>query len=362
MLFPVMRLIQFSSVVIGFLVSGFIHASQSTYVELESFFYSDPVPIKSLSNGWKSDYKSGDAIFTFDRVETGIAWDNWKMGLFYRYDYVLKFRPDTAEIVYKTKNKLPLQPGEEFAVLLEMNGVRTRGARLAHQIPIRDDLVIQTSFSLMEGIEYLDGRMEGNVTAIAEKDYDFLFDIYYAYSQDVFFDRDTTTPRSKGYSLDLSLSWQPNNDWLLLLEANDFWNQIIWFDSPFTSATGASSNKIFDSDGYVRYNPVISGLEGNSKHKQKLNRKIFVSSDFKLNNEIHMLSEYRDFEVKQFFSIGGAWHLKDSDSIQGLYDVVSDSFRIGFSSQQLSVSLETDSLRLNSARVFSFNAAYQYQF
>lgn len=164
------------------------HANIDTYFEVNTFFYSEPVAINSLKTGWNTPIQNGDIIFTTDRFELGVSWQNWQLGLQYRYDYYFNFTPETANLIHSSKNKIELIPGQQYPINLHVNGVRTRGFKLARSITIKQGLSISSAFTLLEGIEFMSGGLWGEASAVSAKDYNVDFEVDYAYSKDPVFE------------------------------------------------------------------------------------------------------------------------------------------------------------------------------
>lgn len=344
-----------------FCASQTAHAKVGPYVELNTFFYSQPVPVKALSNKWRAPLQSGDRAFTHDRFESGVAWNDWKFGWLYRYDYQFQFTPETAELVHSNKNKHPLTTGRVYPLYLSINGFRARGFRLGKQSVINPQLTIGTSFSLLEGIEFMEGRIWGNATALAEKDYDVMFNLENIYSKDTLFDRRVLTPKGTGYSLDLNAQWQVTKQWHVDFQALDILGEMEWPNAPYTSAIGNTNNKTFDDDGYVRYKPTISGVELNRDYTQPIPRKIFINTQYNLSQHTALLFEHKNFKLKNFTAYGGSYS-RNNKHFSLLFDFTIQAATLRYRQGNFALEYITDAIEINDARVLSINTSYIIQF
>ncbi len=122
-----------------FLWGPLLHAENfSTYILFDSFAHSEPIAIKAIFDDWDAPLHTGDIAFAFARAEIGVGWNQWRLGVFRRYDYYYEFTPDTAYLKYSSENNLPLNTGEQLDIYLKANTIIANGLSLSHTLTLSD--------------------------------------------------------------------------------------------------------------------------------------------------------------------------------------------------------------------------------
>ena len=70
----------------------------TVFSSLNSELYTESQPIKSFIDEFNQPVTKGDSAFTYNQFEIGVNYSNFSFGLQSRYDYVMEFDPDTAEV------------------------------------------------------------------------------------------------------------------------------------------------------------------------------------------------------------------------------------------------------------------------
>jgi hypothetical protein len=331
------------------------------YLNVQSVTYSQPIAIKSILNEWQPPFKGGKKAMTFNKAEAGLRWRNWQMGIFERYDYLLNFSSQTAELVYRTENHLPLEIGKDYELRIKARQQASRGIRVGYRYKFTPSFIVGFAGSYLQGKSLTDGGVQGTAHVTAEKDYDFQFNADYSYSRDVLFSRDVNQPKGNGYSLDFSMDWRPSDHFSTQLSIFDLKGKIFWNDAPYSVATATSATKTYDEDGYVRYNPAISGYESNKNYTQNLPRKIFLATKYQWSESAELIAEVMDFEIIHFTSLGAGWCYFKESCIQGLYNTTAKALSMRYQGHGFRIELGSDDFNLNRARYvvmqISFNQA-----
>ncbi len=326
------------------------------YFESSALLFSEPIALDALGNDWNAPLEGGDVMVGVARAEAGVAWGAWRLGYLYRDDYLYRFTPDTAELVHATNNRLELTPGRRYALALDVHRQRSEGLRIAFERALSPTLRLGVALSLLRGSEVMEGGITGVAEAVAGNDYDFAFDVDYAYSEDKLFDRIATPPRGRGHALDLTASWQPAPGWRFDFRGYDLAAAITWYDAPFTTATGSSDTKQYDEQGYVTYRPVISGLESNRDLRQRLPRKLELDGRRQLTPRLALLARGRDYDIERFFSFGAGYRLGRGEVV-ALADTVHDALTLGWHHPNVVVELAGDAAEIGRARLLALTLA-----
>jgi len=331
------------------------------YIKFESFSHSEPIAINAIMNGWDAPFQKGSVALSVNRAELGVGLNNWQISVLKRQDYLFKFEPTTARLFYDVNNKNDLLAGDEYSLNLSSQSFVARGLKLGYQYAM-DSANFGIAISYLEGLELTDGSIVGHAMAVSETDYDFNFDVDYFYTDDGLFHREVAEkPVGYGYGVDVSVEGFLSPDWFASLQVNDLLAQINWLDTPRTVAEGSSSNKEYDSDGYVVFRPVASGIESNEDYSQTLPTKVFLKSVYQLSEKHLILAEYSDYSVKSFWAAGYRFSL-ESQTVDILYNLSAEAWNARYQNQWFSLDVIADQLLLDKARTLGLAVAINVNF
>lgn len=252
------------------LLHGQAQAAVEPFFEFDTMAHAEPVPIESFRGDWDAPLQSGGDALLHARLESGFRADGWTVSYVQRADYELQASPGAVALYHRARNRSSFAAGERFDLALSAWHLESRGLRVARTQTIARDLDITVGISLLEGTALTDGSVAGSAVASAEKDYDYQTQVDYRYSEDSLFDRDVGRPYGRGYSLDAAASGVLAQRLAWRVVARDLYGRMRWEAAPRTSAQASSDNKEYDADGYVRYQPALSGQEGHAAHAQRI--------------------------------------------------------------------------------------------
>ena len=238
-----------------------IAGAASFYLDQRTFGDSAAIPAAVLTEGWDVPRSAGTLSQAFNWSEAGFRQGRWSMGLLYRHDAIVRYDEQTLALMQHAKRRDPLEPGQEYNLDFRVDRLEAVGLRLARRFSPAPRWTVGVGASLLQATYLTRGHLKGRATAVGEKDYDFHFDVDYHYSQDYLFNRQVTAPEGWGYSFDLNLRWQPRPGVDLRLRAVDVLSRINWPLAPHTQASGDSTVKQYDDQGYVEFVPIMSGRE-----------------------------------------------------------------------------------------------------
>ena len=328
------------------------------YTDADLFWYSEPVSIESMIQDWGGPFYGGTTALTHNIAEIGFGTESWQFSVLTRYDYEMEFSPDTAEFYYLMRNELPLPVGRTYRLDLVARQTVSDGLRVARQFRVAKGFDVNVGLSYLKGRRLTDGTLRGNATAIGAKDYDYSFLVDYFYSEDKLFDRPVSSPSGDGYSIDLGAQWQLEERLRATVTLKDFLARILWHDAPYTIATGTSDVKTYDANGYVVYDPLVSGFEGNRDFIQTLPRRGTMRIDYDWNTHLRLSGIVDYTPPRTFYRLGvgalqtkyGEWSL--------LYYLNEGAVNVGFNAPAWSIALTTDSTDINRARTLGLVARY----
>jgi hypothetical protein len=208
--------------------------------------------------------------------------------------------------------------------------------------------------SCLKGLKLTEGQFNGSAVATAENDYDVAADVNYYYSEDVLFERNVNAPNGRGYSLDFDLDWSFLSDYYLQLKVRDLIGKIYWTDAPNTTAVASNDIKEYDENGYVIYNPVLSGYETYRDFTQELTPQINLQLGYRLTSNVGLLTKVYSIKPTNLYQLGGDYRINSNNRVQLLYIFEVNAISIGYNSKFFNFSITSDSFDLSQAYTFGF--------
>lgn len=327
----------------------------SVFAQFDSFSYSEIMPIEQLLEDMEgSEFESGDVAFTHNLLEAGASYGNFELAVFARYDYYLDFSSDTAELVYRDKNDLPVGTNRSYDIDLEANHLRATGLKLAYRFVPLENLRIKAAISYLQADKLVDGDIRGTVATTAN-DYNGELKLDYAYSEDLLFDREAQEPDGSGYSLDLHAWWQVNEQLALEVRLEDIVSRIEWDDAPYTEARVTSDTVNFDENGFLNTTPALSGIEAYKQHDQQLPARSTVTALYRVEQQIDLLASWKRVGDTDFPVLGLRYHTGLSRYWQVSYDAKAEAFGTSYHAGTVGASLSLDNPKLDEAHALGLN-------
>ncbi len=256
------------------------------HVNAQEFIANDVISLKEFFGDWESRYhpKSGQNIALQSlRVDVGgVFYKDFYMGYFYRYDVFVKTQKDFADLYHTIKNKEDFPIGRTYKLDFHIEGIKESGLMIAKSVKLYHDSTHQLSLglglSLLFGHDMQDGDIDGSAHTPSEKVYEITSHSTYDYTYNYLYDLDVQSASGVGFGSDISLEYHDSAyDLHMSIMINDLFSKIYWKDLPYSAVDIETKNKSFDSDGYVKYAPSISGLEVYRDTTQTLEPKVKLS-------------------------------------------------------------------------------------
>ncbi len=345
--------------IISILTANAAHASDglSAYTEINSFSYSEPVSVNAQINKW-DDHLHADArrAFTYNRVEAGVKHARgWHIGAIWRYDYRLSFSPDTAQVYHSSENDIALEKSRTYNLNLEVEHFRAHGVTLGHVFRW-PKLIIAPSVSLLRADELMDGSLRGLMTVDADGEYSASAKVDYYYSEDALFDRPlTSSPEGWGYGVDLSLAWTPIANTEITLAIQDLFATIYWDRAPYTRASVLTEAKRSDENGFLSFEPVLSGTESFADYSQRLPNRHTLTIKRQLNDYFHINASRWDSHQTVIHTLGmGLGHITRR-ALEVQHGLEPGYWTLTYTDKRIQLSLSADALPFSSAHVLGAN-------
>lgn len=325
------------------------------YFVIDTFSYSEPYSIHNAINGGEEPFTGGDTALTHNWGEIGVTYKKFGIGFVQRYDTDLQFSEDTAEFYHLINNRLTLPEGREFELSLEAKQYRTEGIRLSYTFDLLKKTRLNVGLSYLKGLELTDGSAQGYATILDYGDYNFQFDVDYYYSKDFLFERKVDSPQGQGYSLDFFFDWGITQNLNFKLRGIDVIGKLYWENAPNTTATATSAIKQYDRNGYVIYQPVLSGYESNYNFTQELKAQFKALLDYEWNSKLALLGQAYSFYTENFYQLGLRYSFNATSNMRALYMFETEAVSIGYEMKYFNVLITSDSFNVDEAHTFAFS-------
>jgi len=327
------------------------------YFQLDSFSYSEPVPIRGYFNNWRTPFGGGRLALTYDDAQIGVVQGHWQVGFEARYDYELRFSPDTATLYYRTQNHLPLTIGHQYIIDLKAKHFAATGIHFGYLFKPDHAWSLWAGLSLLKGTQLTDGRLAGLATAISRGQYNYNARVNYHYSEDPLFKRIVRGPSGRGYSLGVRFSWR-RRAVAARLQLLNVLGRMYWRNAPFTTATATSNTVTYDKHGYLVVLPVLHGVQSNENFVQTLPMRARLSASYAVDKHLSAVARVFYTRYKTFGQVGIGFRLGPG-RLQALFDPAVHAVTLRYRNSFLTVGVTSDRLEFHQAHMLALTGAIQ---
>jgi len=254
----------------------------------------DAIPIFNKNGNWGDAYtpkEHTNIALINHRADIGMLWDTLYIGYAFRYDIFIKTDKSTLDILNLVNSREDLPLNHQYNIDLEAYGFSSDNLIISKEFDIisskSKELKIYGGFSIIRASKMENGKLKANANIVSKKEYNFdgLLDYYYTHNS--IYDLDVEEATGYGYSLNFGLFYRYNRHSILFL-AEDFASNIYWNNLPYSQVNITSNRKEYDSNGYVKYKPSISGYELYRDYTQKLKTNLKLEYKYQYNSYIDL--------------------------------------------------------------------------
>lgn len=328
------------------------------YSKVESNSYSEPMPIKQLINDLEgSNIKDGEVAFTHNQFEIGHRNGAWELAVFWRYDYLLTFSPDTAWLFYLENNDKEINQQKNFNVNLNANHIESQGAAIGYSFHLLSELAVKTRVNYLKPSSMTYGYLIGDITT-SSNDYSGTLLLDYSYKHDTIFNRPEESISGQGLGVDIDIFWQLTKNISLYAQGRDVFSYIKWSEVTYSEATALSDRVSYDENGSINVIPNVSGFHGYRDQIQRLPNRYLFDLNYQLKNWQVALQLYRydkfNFPRIKFGTKGKTinWNLG--------YDLKTNGVELGLAHHNFSFKVQSEQLSWNKAHDLSFSLSVNY--
>ena len=347
------------------------------YATLDAFEGNDQVAMRQYGAQWQGAYspRSGTNIGLLSaRAETGAQWDGFRLGALSRAEALVQANRDTADLVQQYNKRQGYDTGRSYAINYQIKGFEAGGARLSKSLPF--NLGSQWALDLGFGVSYLQGKSlkleaaTGQVLTINAKDFDATVSTNKTDSGINVRDLDQfnapygrlASPSGQGYALDAGLVLRRQDSAISAeLAVADLAGRMDWRNVPNNATAYNSATKYYDADGYVNFNPAVTGRSSYQNVSQNLDPKVWLALNYDLDAlELQAASSYTAGlwfpQVGIKYNLGPKWALKAD------YDFRFSTFGLSLQNQWLRLGVRADSGNLETAKAYGLTASIAIPF
>lgn len=332
------------------------------------FEASDYTSVRHFSDDWRGPYTPRDGknlAVSFARADVSARHDSWSVGYFYRQDILLESNRDMTDIVYANKSGTPVQVGRTYYPSLAMNGFQAQGVRLDKAFAWNEANTLDVTFgvgaSLMKGQRTRMGQAQGNALSTTTG-YPYNVNLTDADSQKTYPFMPPGEVSSLGYALDLGwrLQWQDGKR--LDIAINDLLGEIRWKNLPQTTMIANSATATHDAQGYIAFNPTVSGQNMRVAMTQKLDTKGSIQFHAPLADGMSANLGTEWIKDNLFPRLGVEYATAHGIEVMADYDTRFRTFGLGATWHEAYLAARTQSMNFDRSRGYGVEAGLLLKF
>ncbi|EWH09980.1 hypothetical protein DS2_10147 [Catenovulum agarivorans DS-2] len=350
----------------------------------ESFSYSEIMPVIQTFGGvipiakigkqasFSESPEKGRHGLTHNKAYLEALYNNWSFHLTTRYDYVIDFTPDAAQLFFLDRAERPVDK-DEYTIYFKAKHIRANGIGFAYQNDYGN-----FSYKVLANywnVGYMeDGELNGTFLVNEDGDsFEVTGDIDYAYYKDVVLDRKncprTDPPKAgchgawqmdgTGVSLDLFLAYRFSNDWRIALSVFDAYNKFKFERLGKTIGQLDTRNEVFNQDGTFSINPSFVGSYPDGKHQLSVSTQAKARLDGKWHIPIWSEFYVSDGQAIPSFGIG---YDVENWRLEAGYQFTTQAYIFAIKHPIVHVTLGSETTDLVNAKTITLNFGINYQF
>ena len=231
-----------------------IPSAAGLYFSGQAFFGNDVVPLRQINKDWRDNYAPAagkNLALIASRVESGVAWQGFRLGLLSRNEWLAIANRDTLDIIRADRQKAAYDTGRTYDLDYRLKGFAANGLRLskaiAYPLPHRWQVSWGGAISLLRGQRIRHEDIAGSATAIGGRTYvanfiDWKRDYSHTNTSAEGFVAPYLdgAPSGAGYSIDLGLSLERQDGLRVEWTVSDAISRIHWREIPEKTLVGSS--------------------------------------------------------------------------------------------------------------------------
>lgn len=213
--------------------------------------HSPAQPITTFIKDWDAPLDEGEHAYVQARTAINVKPANSRIsyGLAWRYDYLMRFNQQTADLYWQYQNKQIPNQNQTYELQLEAKHNERFGANVGFTQQLSPNWQLTTQANIWQGLHVLEGAATGSLTSQAfangevvrniDRIDNTLTQVDYYYDKPALGEEDLNwypdKPKGYGYSLDLNLLGRLSDNTQLAIRGYDILGRMHWQDTPSTT-------------------------------------------------------------------------------------------------------------------------------
>ncbi|GAA4017345.1 hypothetical protein [Actimicrobium antarcticum] len=236
------------------------------YAEISAWAAYDAIPVEKFGGKWGEGYapRAGRNVFLQrERASVGVEKDGWRVGLEYRQEGSLDASRDTVDFYHLYQQRQRPDGARAFNLDAQFKSWSATGVRVAKTFSFDqagvNGLLVTVSGALYGTTRNRDTDVGGTASYQTSGTYGFDAHLLESNTRYRYPFMPDTSRTSSGASLSLALQMPLNERFSVNLAVDDLWSRLRWSNLPLVQKNISSSFIGTDSNGYVNYQPLLSG-------------------------------------------------------------------------------------------------------
>lgn len=345
-------------------------ASDSTWLVntlATQFEASDATPVRALSGDWARYHprEGRNAALQSARLELTASRALWEMGAAVRSDIVIDGARGAFDIVHAYKQKHTPTSGSAFELDATEQGVIWAGLRGARTWVLKPGT--EHGLQLTTAITLLSVRRVQLTDVNGSAQYDsaagFTFNAQTAQQDSHVQFGGYGTPKAvgSGYTTDFGLLWQPSARSFVNLSISDAVSRLKVKQVATEQMSASSTTRLFDSNGYLDYHPLLNGRDSAQDVSRRLAGKTSLSAgarvDVSASTAAVVGARWEHIAGISMPSVWAAVPLHGSLALQLDVDTRFKSFGVGINGRYGALMLRSQNISVSASRALGWQAS-----
>ncbi|OLF35920.1 hypothetical protein [Psychrobacter sp. Cmf 22.2] len=318
--------------------------------------HSPAQPIAAFIKDWDAPLESGTHAYAQGRASLNVrpADSPISYGLAWRYDYMMTFNQETADLYWQYQNKQLPNQNQTYAIELDAQHNERIGANVGFAQQLTSNWQLTTYANIWKGLHLLDGEARGSITSQAYLDGETVRNIDrlnrtktyvdYYYDEPALGEENLNwypkKPTGYGYSLDINLTGALTDRTQLSIRGYDLLGRMHWKDTP-------STQYVLDYDASRRPVDMTEGQLDTDDITQTLPWRVEGSLIHQLNPQWQLGVHGQVNDIQDLYQLSAGYQTNEDFyplTITGLIEPQTQALGLAVDSQHGGIKLLTDSL------------------
>lgn len=232
----------------------------------------DAIPVSEFDGDWSVGYapREGRNLFLQrNRAEFGVEKDGWRVGIEYRQEGSLDASRDTLEFYRLYQQQQRPDGARDFNLRAQIRSWSAAGLRVGRTFALdaaaSNGPLLMVSGALYANPRNRDVEASGSVSYRPTDVYGFNAQYLESDTKYEYPFMDNRSQTSSGASVSIALQWPLTERLKANLSLNDIWSRMRWSNLPSVQKNINSEVTSYDEDGYINYQPLLSGQNSQIK-------------------------------------------------------------------------------------------------